>query len=707
MRTAVTCLGIGLVMAMSSPTLADVIGVIRGPDGRPVPSASVTSGEAEATSGPNGTFRLMGVDLPAEVSVEKSGYLPTQVTIERSPVNIVLLQLPAVTDDIAVEARQAHREQFAPAGFAASVLSEADRPVAPTALTDLVLAAPGVAENGQGGLFQVVSVRGLSRQRVLTRVAGIPMVAERRAGVSTSFVDPALLGDVAVVRGPVGVLYGTGVLGGVIEVWPRTESSLRAGFGWREGNDELSASVGGQVGDWSVALAHRQAGDDSDANGSRLFSGFEQTSLSLQGTLGTTRPLRLTAIASFADDIAKPNTLFPGEVTIYPKERHVALRLAGDLAPSWSWAVHAHPNDLVTETTTSSSRERVENDALDFGARTTRSWAIDGETEVTLAGEWFARRDVRALEEVAACNPGTANGLPAPTGCVVVGRGATLDRASLDELSLATTWERRFTRGGVHLGARGVWEQQDDRGVAATDAEALVAFIGANLQVGGGVEVSANLGTGARLASLSERLYSGLTGAGRIIGNPDLDPERSQNFELGVRHTGRHSQISAHLFRSEVDDFIERFEIEDGLFSYRNLTSGTIDGVEVEALGTWKSLRLETSWLSLRGEAADGRVLPDVPADRARMLVGWRGDRFDTSFEWIHRFTKDSFGSGEVARDASNSLTAMVAIAIGDATWISLAGENLLDELWFPSADRRASPAPGRTLKLAVRWHRS
>lgn len=706
MRSSAIYLGICLA-AGSSPAYADLVGVVRDPDGRAIPNATVTSSGIEATSGPNGTFRLAGLDLPAEVSFEKAGYHSTQLIIDRSPATVEMVSLPAVNDDIAVEARQGSREQFAPVGFAASVLQESDRPVAPAALTDLVLAAPGVAENGQGGLFQVVSIRGLSRQRVLTRVAGIPVVAERRAGVSTSFVDPALLGDVAVVRGPAGVLYGTGVLGGVIEVWPRTEGSLRANLAWREGNDELAASVGGSLGDWSLALAHRQAGRDRDADGALLFSGFGQTSLSLQGTLGTTRPLRLTAIASFADDIEKPNSLFPREVTIYPEERHLALRLAGEIDPSWSWSVHAHPNDLVTETTTASSRERVENDALDFGARSTRSWAIDTSTEVTLAGEWFARRDVRALEEVASCEAATAGGLPAPTGCAVVGRGATLDRASLDEVSLASTWERRFSRGSVQVGARGVWERQDDRGEAASDADAVVAFLGANVAVGGGFELSANLGTGARLASLSERLYSGLTGAGRIIGNPDLDPEQSRNFELGARHTARHSQVSAHLFRSDVDDFIERFEIEDGLFSYRNLTSGTIEGVEVEALATWRSWRLESSWLSLRGEGPNGTILPDIPADRARLLVGWRSGRFESSLEWVHRFAKDDFGTGEVARPASDGLAAMVAVPIGDSTWVSLAGENLLDELWFPSADRRASPAPGRTFKLAVRWHRS
>ncbi|MCA9720785.1 MAG: TonB-dependent receptor, partial [Myxococcales bacterium] len=190
------------------------------------------------------------------------------------------------------------------------------------------------------------------------------------------------------------------------------------------------------------------------------------------------------------------------------------------------------------------------------------------------------------------------------------------------------------------------------------------------------------------------------------VGNPELDPERSENVELGLRHTARHTQVSAHVFRSEVDDFIERFEVEDSLFSYRNLTSGTIEGAEVEVLGTWRAWRLESSWLSLSGEGPDGRILPDIPAERTRVLVGWRSERFDTSVEWTHRFAKATFGSGEVARAASDGIAAMVAIPLGQTTWISLAGENLRDEHWFPSADRRASPAPGRTVKLGVRWHR-
>ena len=75
-------------------------------------------------------------------------------------------------------------------------------------IADLVAEAPGVSQNGQGGLFQTYSVRGVSRQRILTLVEGMRIVGERRAGVSASFLDPLLLGSVEVVRGPSSTYWG-------------------------------------------------------------------------------------------------------------------------------------------------------------------------------------------------------------------------------------------------------------------------------------------------------------------------------------------------------------------------------------------------------------------------------------------------------------------------------------------------------------------
>jgi iron complex outermembrane receptor protein len=56
-------------------------------------------------------------------------------------------------------------------------------------VTELIEGMAGVSENSQPGLFQVISIRGTSRQRILTLLNGIRLSSERRAGVTASFVD--------------------------------------------------------------------------------------------------------------------------------------------------------------------------------------------------------------------------------------------------------------------------------------------------------------------------------------------------------------------------------------------------------------------------------------------------------------------------------------------------------------------------------------
>ena len=55
----------------------------------------------------------------------------------------------------------------------------------PTNMTELVSEVPGVSENGQCGLIQFFSIRGVSRKRVMSLVSGMRINSDRREGVST------------------------------------------------------------------------------------------------------------------------------------------------------------------------------------------------------------------------------------------------------------------------------------------------------------------------------------------------------------------------------------------------------------------------------------------------------------------------------------------------------------------------------------------
>jgi hypothetical protein len=146
----------------------------------------VLAGGETAFSGPNGEFSFPHAAPPAELTVSHPRFNTRRVeAAEDGVVEIVLEAKQEYFEEIAVSANRGE-ENFSPVSVAADVLRPEESTAPPGRLTELVAELPGVAENGQGGIFQTYSIRGVSRLRVLTLIAGMRIVGERRAGVSAS-----------------------------------------------------------------------------------------------------------------------------------------------------------------------------------------------------------------------------------------------------------------------------------------------------------------------------------------------------------------------------------------------------------------------------------------------------------------------------------------------------------------------------------------
>ena len=96
--------------------------------------------------------------------------------------------------------------------------SAGEQIILPLSIGSLADALPGVSLNGQGGLFQSYSMRGFSRWRIRTEISGVPILTDRRAGNSLSFLPPELIDSIQVNMGPASSLYGSGAMGGVMNV---------------------------------------------------------------------------------------------------------------------------------------------------------------------------------------------------------------------------------------------------------------------------------------------------------------------------------------------------------------------------------------------------------------------------------------------------------------------------------------------------------
>jgi hemoglobin/transferrin/lactoferrin receptor protein len=122
------------------------------------------------------------------------------------------------------------------------------------------------------------------------------------------------------------------------------------------------------------------------------------------------------------------------------------------------------------------------------------------------------------------------------------------------------------------------------------------------------------------------------------IPNPDLEPEESRGWELGLRGHGGWGHFSLAAYRNDYDDFIESFvslgvDPETGLlvFQSQNLTDVRIEGIEAAATLNLGSLTPALDDFQLRSSASwsDGENLSsDVPLNSIEPLTGVVGLRW-------------------------------------------------------------------------------
>jgi iron complex outermembrane receptor protein len=491
-------------------------------------------------------------------------------------------------------------------------------------------------------------------------------------------------------------------LGGVAQVFPRDFDGWSFAAGWSGFGDESYQHAGwgdGETG-WSVGFARRSADNDVGADGGELNSHFTQSSATLRKRWQRRgRSFELLAIPTLGRDIGKPNTDYPERVTDYPRERHLLLKFATTGPRGGSLQAFVHPNDLETEVLlVGESLNVVGNESTELGVSWQRPWTLNGEAGPSDPhGSWgvdyFARRGVDADERVESLADGT------------VSLAHTLDGAAQDEVAAFGTARWSWGAATFQAGTRFTWQRQANGADPSRDDTAWTAFAGLVRPLGGGFELTANLGSGLRFPNLSERFFTGTTGRGQVIGNPDLEPESSLNVDLGVRRYGSKAFWSAQVFHLRIADYIERIDSADDTRTFVNLTSGTIRGLEVEGfyqLDDW--WRLSWSGHFLDGEASDGSPLADVSSDRLQATVEYdRGD-WQGRLQLQHRAAKDDPGSGELPLPSADLLSASLRYRITTALALTVRGQNLLDEEYRSSADDKTSIAAGRSVGVGLTW---
>jgi vitamin B12 transporter len=530
-----------------------------------------------------------------------------------------------------------------------------------------------VARNGGPGQTTSLFIRGTDSNHAIVMVDGVRINPGTIGGAALQNIAPELVERIEVVKGPRSTLYGTDAIGGAVNVITRHGAgdsfNALAGVG-RYGTRQyqVGGNVDGALGELSLQASSLDADGFPTRTTDTTDRGYRNRSFSF-GARTDAGPVELAARVWRAEGTSQYSDFFLTPVDQDFVNSSAAVEASGQVTASWR-----------TRVTMSRAIDDIRQNqepfpgAGEFDYAKTRRDAIDWQNGVT-AG-------IHSLTFGAIAQRENARSLSFGDGFDV----DTNQQTYYAQDQIATGAHRLLLAAG--------WTHHETFGGHATwNAEY-------GLRVGAGTLLTASAGTAFRAPDSTDRFGFG--------GNPKLDPERSRNFEVGLRQRlGARQVLSLSAFENRVDDLIQFVTLSFSPFrgENRNVDRARIRGVEAsweyagddwharaEAIRQDPIDRSDGSRLLRRSKStytlALSRALGRVELGGDLLLAGNRAD-----------FDPDTGGPVTVGGYLLANVSARVAVTKSFSLQARL--ENALDRRY---ALVQGYNTPGRALTVAGRY---
>jgi len=436
--------------------------------------------------------------------------------------------------------------------------------------------ATSLVVSGAPGKQKAPRIRGAKRSHSLILIDGRRIASGFKAMRDLEQVPLDLVKRIEVIRGPASALYGSEALGGVINVItkkPPEELNMggSAQYGHRSGDTDKSrgsAYIGNSWGPFGFLLAGGlQAIDGYNVDGGVPNDGDD---ISLE-----------TSAGRFSYDIGDNHELLAGFEYIDKTDENVRfmkkkLRDWEDDEERQNYylqynAMFSPTSNLTLLANHSRQRNEVEIDPPTAGVDE------DGydENKLDQLESHFTQMFGNHLLTIGA--EYTEEELEEAAG----------DDYSVDNLSFYAQDEWQVFNP-LYLVLGGRYDDHSDFGSEFTPRASMIYNLFDNLRV------KASYGTGFRAPSITELFVAKFRRQATVIHepNPDLDPEESQSYEIGLE--GEYKNLNGRItaFRNEFDDMIEPIFYKTKTlgggkkkeFYYRmeNIAQATTQGVEFE-----------------------------------------------------------------------------------------------------------------------------
>ena len=539
-----------------------------------------------------------------------------------------------------------------------------------------------IARNGGPGQTTSLFTRGTESNHTVVLIDGVRINPGTIGGAALQNIAPESLERIEIVKGPRSSLYGTEAIGGVVQLFTRGAAkqdgvSAGATFGSLEtqqvfGDAAISAGDAfhfGVGGSYSESSGMPTFVDDNTDRGWRNVTGR------VTAEYDATEALTIRARGFHASG----RTEYSTQTFSDPPYAPVSQDFENDV---YSVETDYHGgNGLNIRGTVSRMRDEIDQrqanfsntpaDPFDF-AHTTRD-NFDLQVDLPeFSGHALSLGVQRSGENVDALSFGTA-----------IDRDTHVTQSFIQDQFTIKGVTSRLALGQVHhqtFGDETTWN----------------AEFGVSL--GGSTRVVLSGGKAFRAPDATDRFGFG--------GNPDLQPEVSEQYELSVRQQlGEHHQLTLAAFDNQIDDLIAYVITDFDTFegSNQNIDRAHIKGVELGYRFTAKgwNARAELTLQDPRDETTDERLLR---RSRESLMLAVNRDigSLDLGLDIAAYGNRKDFGFPEnVTLDSYALVNATVRYRVTGAFTVQARLENAFDEDYTLAEGYRTE---GRAYTIGVRY---
>lgn len=589
-------------------------------------------------------------------------------------------------------------------------------------IPDMLRAAPSVRLVSDGTVgAKRIAVRGESATRTIIMVDGQRIDDQKNKSGAPLLINPFFTDRIEVVKGPASVLYGSEAMGGIVNVLSKKPVdrpfAFEGGLSYSGANHGITeyANMMGTVGDFHYAAGafNTHAGDLYLADRHRLaHSSYESQGVNGDFSYDVLDNVTIGYTGEYFLSNAETTTTvnhdtygdFRGEIPKWQRQKHKLYLEVSDLN-DYLAAVNASIYWQSNDKDFNSQPQRglsvdVANEQATWGGNLQLEFSL-GDSFYLVTGYEGRLEQLDSESDISiAMGPMRGQFHVADSDYKQQSHAlyALLSAYVTDELTLNVGGRYNYVKTEVGqsqiTGAISVNEQTQPVHMALDYEDTTQSqFVGSLGLVYRPVEQGAlrlNWSQGFRVPNIQEQFLLTATGTMQY-GNPDLKPEKSDNYEIGFRWFDPQSGLDCDIagFYTIADDYIET--VNAGRFyTYRNIARAKSYGIELATSYQYRNWEpyLNLTWMEREYETASGSTKnTGTPRFSGNVGLRWGGQYVDVDLyaDFSSRTRNDNldgssyFDSTEYGGYVVYNLSLSTKFGPNDAFMLYGSVDNILD----------------------------